>query len=288
MILFGGGKSNILITDSKGIIIDSFKNKKKLINKGFIIQKSELKDIDNFQSDTSVLKALTDCDLLLGKYYAEEFCIRQNINPSLKLGELKISIDEIKSNALKLKNECIYSKEYYILENEEEERFLSLIPLKKFPTVFRTYDSINKAIQGRIFTTFKQTSFSSEYKKINTILEKQKLKLQKSLEQLEDSEKVSERIEKYKLWAETLQTVKNMKERVGDSVKVTLWDGSEIIVPLNPNLTIRENIDTYFQKVKDSREDEKIRLKRIPLIRSKLKLINSALVKLDLCTNHYG
>jgi len=285
IILFGGGKSNILITDSKGIIIDSFKNKKNLNNKSFIIQKSELKGFDDYQSDTYVLKALSDCDFLLGKYYAEELCLRLNINPSSKLEELKISIDKIKALALELKNECLNSKEYYIIENEEEERLLSLITLKKFPTAFRIYDSINKAIQERIFTTFKQTSFSSEYKRIKTILEKQKLKLQKSLEQLENSDKVAERIEKYKLWAESLQTVKNMKERVGDSINVNLWDGSEIIVPLNPKYTIRENIDTYFQKIKDSREDEKIRLKRIPQIQSKLKLINSALVNLDLCTN---
>ncbi len=285
IILFGGAKSNIVLTDSKGIIIDSFKNKKNLINKSFQIQKSELKSIDNFQFDSTVLKALSDCDLLLGKYYAEELCMRLNINPSSKLEELKISIDELKSHALNLKNECLKTKEYYMLENAEEERILSLIPLRNFPAVFRKYNSISSAIKDRIFTTFKQTSFSSEFKRIKTILEKQKSKLQKSLEQPEDSEKIIERIEKYKLWAESLQTLKNMKERAGSSVNVTLWDGSEIIVPLNPKHTIRENIDSYFQKIKDSREDEKVRHKRIPLLQSKLNLINSALDKLDLCVN---
>ena len=285
IILFGGAKSNIVITDSKGTIIDSFKNKKNLLNKSLQIHKSELKGIDNFQPDSTVLKALSDCNLLLGKYYAEELCLRLKMNPSSKLEELKISIDELQSHALNMKNECLKTKEYYILDNAEEERLLSLIPLKTFPIVFRKYNSISDAIKDRIISTFRQTSFSSEFKKIKTILDKQKSKMLKSLEQLEDSEKITERIEKYKLWAESLQTLKNMKERVGNSINVTLWDGSEIIVPLNAKLTIRENIDSYFQKIKDSREDEKVRLKRIPLIQSKLKTINSALDKLELCEN---
>lgn len=285
IILFGGAKSNIIITNSKGIIIDSFKNKKNLLNKSFLIQKFDLKTIDDFQSDSTVLKALSECDLLFGKYYAEELCMRHNIKSTSNLNELDIPIDELKSHALNLKSECLNTKEYYILENEDEVRILSLIQLINYPNIFRKYDSINKAIRDRIFTTFKQTSFSSEFKKIKTILEKQRLKLQKSLEQLEDSEKVIERVEKYKLWAESLQSVNNLKDRVGTSVKVTLWDGSSIDVPLNPKLTIRENIDTYFQKIKDSREDEKVRQKRIPLLQSKLNRMNSALTEIELCAN---
>src|SRR3989339_835217 len=100
IILFGGAKSNIVITDSKGTIIDSFKNKKNLLNKSLQIHKSELKGIDNFQS-----------------------------------------------HALNMKNECLKTKEYYILDNAEEERLLSLIPLKTFPIVFRKYNSISDAIK---------------------------------------------------------------------------------------------------------------------------------------------
>ncbi|TAL68418.1 MAG: DUF814 domain-containing protein [Bacteroidetes bacterium] len=284
-ILFGGAKSNIVITNKEGIIIDSFKNKKKLINSTFKIENSHLKKFSEFPFETTILKSLSDCDLLLGKYYAAELCSRLNINPLANLKELNYEIENLTDKSVNFKNECLASKEFYILENDIGERLLSLIPLRAYTRIIRSFNSINEAIRYKITSTYKESSFASEYKKIKAVLEKQKQKLQRNLEQLSDSNKIYERIENYKLWAESLQTLKNHKERVGSSIEVARWDGAKIIVPLNQKLTIRENIDAYFQKIKDSKEDDKIRQKRIPLIQNKLDYIKSAAEKLDLCSN---
>ncbi|MBI5325362.1 MAG: DUF814 domain-containing protein [Ignavibacteriae bacterium] len=285
IILFGGSKSNIIITDYKGDIVDSFKNKKKLSKEKFTVHNSDLKSIDEFQSDSEILRLLSDCDLLLGKYYSLELCKRLNINSKSTFNDIQTKKDEIKSKALELKYECLNSKVYYILENENEEKILSLIRLSSHSRILKEFNKINDAVRFKIISSFKETSFTTEIKKIKPILEKQKLKLEKSLEQLFDTEKFNERIEKYKTWAGSLQSLGNMKERVGNTVDVILWDESKITVPLNPKFTIRENIDTYYQKIKDSKEEEKIRLKRIPIIKNKIDNIKSALIKLDLCAN---
>ena len=283
-ILFGGAKNNIFISDIKGKIIDAFKNKKSLVNSLLNVIPGSLKIISEFPPETPIIKALSDCSHLPGKYYAMEICSKLGINSTDKLNELSNKINEINEYALRFRNDCLLSKEYYILENANGERLFSLMPLIQYPVIIKKFSSVNESIRYKISSSYKAESYLSEFKKIKATLEKQKKKLEKSYEQLSEIEKSSGRIENYKLWAETLQTLPNNRDRIGDAIEVTRWDGTKINIPLNPKLTIRENIDLYFQKVKDSKDAEKIRKKRIPIIRSKIEIVNSALIELELCS----
>jgi predicted ribosome quality control (RQC) complex YloA/Tae2 family protein len=278
--IFGGSKSNVILTDNEQIIVDSFKNKKKLVTEKFLLPENHLKKIGEFSPDTKIVKALADCDALLGKYYAEELCLRMNIQVDEELTTTKLNLAEIERLAYELKDECLQSEQFYLLRDEKCGLLFSLIPFKAYPDTFKSFQYVNEAVFQKVKLSYGQRKFDDVYNKYLSGLSKMKERLERSIAHLGENEKRNERVEKYKQWADALSTLSNSKIRAGASIEVILWDESKVAVPLNPKHTIRENCELYYQKIKDAKEADKIRELKLPKLKGRLKAIEETLEQL--------
>ncbi len=280
-LVFGGSKSNVILTDKVQIIVDSFKHKKKFISEKFILPENRLKKIGEFSQDEKIVKILSDCDLLLGKYYADELCMRLNISNDEELKNVRISFAEIEKTANEIKDECLQSERFYLLNDKKGEFLLSLIPLRTYPDIYKTYHSVSEAVSQKIQMSYRQRKLDNVFSRYSSGLQKIKVRIEKSISHLTDDEKKKGRIEKYKMWADALATLSNSKARAGESIDVILWNGNNITIPLNPKLTVRENCELYYKKIKDAKEADKIRQHKLPKLESRLKEIDETLEQLN-------
>ncbi len=274
--LFGGSRNNCFIVKD-GIIIDSFKDAAINFKSKFEISSGNLRSFNEFQSNISIMEALTKCDLLLGKYYAEEVCVRLQINKDLKIGDIdKSQGQRILSTAKSLREECLLTNKFYLYSTDRKDWLLSLIPLQKNWEMKAEYKSISEAIQNRIVNTIKDRSYSSLYNEISKIVTKELNKIETNLAHIDQSEKTEERADNYKKWAEILISQPNARMKPGSEIKLTDWEGNDIVIPLDPKLSLIQNSEKYFEKASKSIQAIKERLRLLPAMlkrKEMLKLI---------------
>ncbi len=255
-ILFGASKSNAVLLNKKNYVIDSFKKKSELVKKEFLIPKQSFNFFSDENQNISIIKALTKCDLLLGKHYAEQFLKSNNIAGEKLLSDLsKKEILELYQNAEEFKNNCIEFNIFYLLENEDREELLSLIKLDDFPKVKDSSNSISYLIERKFFTSIKDQSYQNEFKELFTKIEKYYNKLKKRIERIEE-QRESDKETEYKLWAELLLATPNQKTKQGKQIELADYEGNQCKVPLDEKLTLLENSQKYFEKSRSVREEK--------------------------------
>jgi predicted ribosome quality control (RQC) complex YloA/Tae2 family protein len=277
IMIFSGSNSNVILTKSDGVIIDSFKKKKELLLTQINLPEPNLRDFKGFSSGTSIYESLAKCELLLGKYYAKELLFRLKI-PSEKLirdysaKELKDIFDA----GQKLRNECIDSNSFYIY-NSKDGLLLSLIELFHLDCNYQTFSNINSAILYKLINNFKTTSFNQSFKELSNKLIKSKERLINNISRIKDEELIFERAEKYKLYAEILMSYPNLKQKKAKNIKLLDYQSNEVEIPLDENLSIIENANRYFSKSKNAKTELQIRKKRLPDLELKLMKIENAI-----------
>ncbi|HPI19925.1 MAG TPA: NFACT RNA binding domain-containing protein [Candidatus Kapabacteria bacterium] len=276
-ILFGASKSNAVLLNKKDFVIDSFKKKSELVKKEFLIPKQSFNFFKEENQNISIIKALTKCDLLLGKYYAEQFLKSCNISFEKQITDLtKKEILELYKNAEEFKNNCIEFNIFYILENEDREELLSLIKLDEFPKVKDSSNSISYLIERKFFSGIKVQSYQNEFKELFTKIEKYYNKLKKRIERIEeqqDSDKESE----YKLWAELLLAAPNPKTKQGKQIELFNYEGNIFKIPLDEKFTLLENSQKYFEKSRSVREEKEHNISILNNLKTKEIIINKYL-----------
>jgi len=255
-ILFGASKSNAVLLNKKNYVIDSFKKKSEFVKKELLIPKSSFNFFKEENQNISIIKALTKCDLLLGKHYVEQFLKSHNLYGEKLLSDLsKKEILELYKNAEEFKNNCIEFNIFYLLENEDREELLSLIKLDEFPKVKDSSNSISYLIERKFFSSIKVQSFQNEFKELFTKIEKYYNKLKKRIERIEELQK-SNKDNEYKLWAELLLAAPNPKTKQGKQIELFDYEGNKCKIPLDEKLTLLENSQKYFEKSRSVREEK--------------------------------
>jgi len=255
-ILFGASKSNAVLLNKKNYVIDSFKKKSELVKKEFLIPKQSYNFFSDENQSISIIKALTKCDLLLGKHYAEQFLKSNNIAGEKLLSDLsEKEILELYQNAEEFQNNCIEFNIYYLLENEDREELLSLIKLDNFPKVKDSSNSISYLIERKFFTSIKDQSFQNEFKELFSKIEKYYNKLTKRIERIEE-QRESDKETEYKLWAELLLATPNQKTKQGKQIELADYEGNKCKIPLDEKITLLDNSQKYFEKSRSVREEK--------------------------------
>ena len=194
--LFGGSRNNAFVVN-RNQIVHSFKDVQKYNNTELIIPQARLRKFSDFPEGTKIFEALFKCDLLLGKYYAEELCTRIQLD---KIREMTTFSEEkllsIYNKGLELREECLQSTKYYLYEIDNKEWLLSLIPLQKNYELREDHKSISDAILYRIINTLKNKNFSGIYKEIFPKVKNELAKINANLKHIEQSDKTKERAEK--------------------------------------------------------------------------------------------
>lgn len=281
-LIFGGAASNLVAVNSAGGVFDAFKSAADLKGKPFELPKPSLRPLSEFPGETIVRDAAAKCSYLLGRYYTNQLIDESEIDGSLALENLTESeMKKLEVSIADMRKRCLESKDYFILSNEKDDRILSLIPLKRYPRVEQRFDSISRAVERRAIGLIKSTQYDESYKPLSKKLRSEIQKLRRSIEAASDFEKSLERIEKYKMIADLLSAQPNPSARPGKLISLESWDGSQIVITLDPKLSLIENASLYYDKVKKAKEELAVRKRRLPQMEDKLLRLEEEYSKLE-------
>jgi predicted ribosome quality control (RQC) complex YloA/Tae2 family protein len=281
-MLFGSAKTNLIMTDSGGIIINSFKSAGELKGTKFDEPEGRLRKFEDFAADESIFNALAKSDLMLGKYYAAELLSRLNTNQEKLISEFSNEfIQEMLDNAQLLTDELKQSKEYYILEAENKNSLLSLIKLAAYPIIIESLRDISKAIERRIISAIKHDKFFRGYSQIAEKLKGKIRKLNANIALYSDNSDAVEREQAYRQFAELLASQPNIKDKSGDRITLDSWDGSRLTIPLDPKMNLLQNSAKYFDKARRAKESVVHRKKLLPGLQKQLADAEVKLAELE-------
>jgi predicted ribosome quality control (RQC) complex YloA/Tae2 family protein len=279
-VLFGGASGNVLLTDTNGMILDSFKVRTV---KNLALEKSVMpRTVEKSTTSTeqTVLASLTEADVFLGKIYAQEICLRSAILPGRMLGTLSDAERvTLHHETTALQQECNRAKEYLILLKGDVP-LMSLLPLFGYE-MESGYASVSAAIRKRIILTRRGEKFRSERSKHETNVGRIAKRLRSSIALMENDATADARAANYKQWAELLLAQPNARRLAGESITLQSWTDETLTIPLDPRLTLVENAEKYYTKTRAAAESAKVRAQRLPVYKKRLALAEEILAKLS-------
>ncbi len=281
-LLFGSARSNLVLTDSDNVIINSFRFAKELKGTLFEEPKSNLKAFTDYGPEDRLSDALGKSAFMLGKYYAQEILTGLGLDPDRTTGSLSGSEKEyligyVGQFTEKLRN----SKEYYLLETENKKAMLSLVKLRQYPVVISAGNDINAAVEKRVVSSIRHDNFYRGYSQLHGRLAGLERKLLSNISLYSDSSDALARAEQYRNYAELLSSQPNPKEKLGDRIGLSSWEGVRMDIPLDPKLTIIDNSRKYFEKARKARESVEHRKKLLPGLERQLEDVRRKLATLE-------
>ncbi|MBR5047432.1 MAG: NFACT family protein, partial [Eubacterium sp.] len=266
-----GKHSNIIFLDDSGMIIDSIKHissqvssvREVLPGRTYTYPPSQGKiaiyDIDTrwynevlLSKATSIQKAIYGSLSGISPLLANELCFRAGIDGA----DATASLDD--SHALALYGELVRLKTWLldghftpniIYRDKEPVEFASFPLLGHGNLDCVVYGSISELLEHyyhekEVITRIRQKSTDLR-KLVNNALERTAKKYDLQSRQLKDTEKK----EKYKIYGELLHTYGyDVKEGQKELVCLNYYDGKEIRIPLDPQLSPMENAGKYFER----------------------------------------
>ncbi len=281
-LVFGGRESNIIVTNFKKNVIDSFI---KIEDNSEFLKINDIHKIaDDLNSEFQTVREFLINHYLFSRDYIKLICSSLQINQDIVMNMLDTQTKStIINKADLLKNELINSNKYLLLINKSKQFRFSLIELDNYE-IFAEYDSVSLAIQKRIIKSTIELKFNSEFTAVSNFLNKIKNKNSKTLAIYYNEDEINSRINQYKNFAELLISTQTPNRKGIKNLNTTDWEGNEIIIPIDEKLTLIENANKYFSKVKSTNEELKVRRKRIPELEQKLEKAIIALNELKKVT----
>lgn len=267
-----GKHSNIIFCNMEHTIIDSIKHisaqvssvREVLPGREYFIPQTAKKQDPLAADEHAFLEALASSSAPAGKtiygsftgispLMAEEFCHLASIDADVPANELSKLEQTHLSHTIVLMMEEIKKTRFEpnILYRGEEPIEFSSLPITSFPPdcTAKTYDSISNVLETyyaskNIITRIKQKS-SDLRRIVQTALERNYKKYDLQIKQLKDTEKR----DKYKVYGELLNTYGY--ELTGGEKELSClnyYTNETIKIPLDPQLTARENSQKFFDK----------------------------------------
>lgn len=303
-------KSNVLLCDENGTVIDAFLNKKELLSTTRDLQKDEQKitveDIlpfhdefptNSFGSDTD-LKSLKKLVPKLGTTLANEILFRSSSVMPAKAG-----IHSVDSRLRGNDNDVIFDitekivMDVLTLQNispviyfdDQSPVCFSLIPLSHL-TSYRMEQYVDIFVGIQKFISFERstTSFLQKKNEIVGWLTKELEKAQRTIRAVETELSESSRAEQYQLYANLLTANLHLIQKGMKSVSLenSYGDYQNVMIPLDVSLSPQKNAERFYDKAKKSKsakEESQARLtilrKRETSLASLLEESNNALKK---------
>lgn len=277
--IFSGVASNVYFCDKNKNIIFYFKNHLNKETSKYIYSTPQLMNFTEFIGTESLLKALTKSDFLLTKHYAEEILLRTGLISKSTLNELtNEQFLSILKNAENLIIELKTSKKYYIFKTDNEP-ILSLIKLQKYPIKLYEFDDISQAVKKCKSLIIK---YKLEIDLRNQIYKTLSEKLEKYHEKISEIENLSNKKEiahTYSLMGDLLLSQSNLKTKGLSSITLENYDGEKLLVKLDPELTILENSQKYYNKSKKIIKSIDNQVFIIDKLKNKIEMINQLLIE---------
>lgn len=278
--LAAASEHNILILNKEHTITNSLYKYKELVNTTYDKVANILPppNKDNFNT---IGKLLSNSDILLPRTYANELLSEYSLDSKTPIDEVH-QLDEIIIKAKGLRQEALKSNKYYLYVFEDNTAIFSLLELldSSLPAPL-TFDNIHSALARR--TAFQKKSEATQMskatilKKLNTL----KRKLEKHIEVCQQAGDLEQLVEKYKTFAEVLMSSGNPNKRAGKALDTYDWYGNAISIPLDEKMTIVENSQRYYNKVRKIKSDIQKREEMLPKLTRKLSQVCELIDNID-------
>jgi len=278
IILFGGSKNNVIVTNKNNRIIDAFKSADKINGQKLT---SNARDSD-FKSDgLTVGEYIDKFDFTLGKHYIKQFLTANEIDAATLWDSIpEVSQSEMLNNLAHFKNEILDSNVYCLLENQSGDLLFSLIELNGWE-VIEKFQSINIGIERRVRKDLIEGNLGAEKRIVLKKLISNLKRAERSIADIDKSRENLKRAADYRLWGEMLMSQMNQKDKPGKSIILEDWEGNLIEIKLDDKQTINENAQRYFKKAKDSETNYKIRKEMIPSLTQKAEKIRDMIALIE-------
>jgi predicted ribosome quality control (RQC) complex YloA/Tae2 family protein len=271
-------KSNVMLCDEHGTIIDVFLNKKELLSTMRELQNVEreitigdiLAEKESFRSEISknddVLKALKKSVPKLGTTLANEILFGIGSADLYEAAQKKVG------EILSLTN---ISPVIYF--DEQSPVCFSLMPLTYLASYrMEPYDDIFIGIQKFISFERSTSSFIQKKKEIVGWLSKELEKTSRTIRAVETELAESSRAEQYRLFANlltaNLYVITNGLKSV--TLENTYANNEDVVIPLDISLSPQKNAERFYEKAKKSKtakEESQLRLVILQKRESSLK-----------------
>ncbi|MBI2793314.1 MAG: DUF814 domain-containing protein [Ignavibacteria bacterium] len=198
----------------------------------------------------------TESPIVLGRYYTKE--------------------TEFRSDVIK---DCRRSEEYYVLENGGAVLF-SLLPLHGWTIKHRTLD-IFDAIGLTISRRRNLTKNLAVHTLIDKSLNRERQKLERSIAAMKRELESGNKADEQRRIGHLLLSFENPAQTGTDRISMTDWNGETIIVETDPNKTVIENSQMYFEKARKSEAALKDLQHRLPATEKRLKEVCSEIERME-------
>ncbi len=279
--IFGKSQNNAILTNKSESIIDCLRNRKELINSKYAVLSQSLKEISDFPENFKLLKAISGSKFLFGKDLSNELLFRLSIDTATTLSELSSQdLENIENGAELLSREIEQSQIYYYSHNEDNSRILSPVKLNKYPFTIEESSSLFLLIRKVFSDRISQFRFDRLLKTLKNIDEKIIKKYEAKVKRFHEIPKLLKIIEQYQHFTDLLYTIQNLKQKGLEKIQITDFEGNNIDIPLDAKMTIIQNIEKYYLKIKKIKRDISIIEKNHNAIKDEYNIHNQRFQKL--------
>ena len=303
-----GKYSNIILTDTENVILDSIKRVPSSVSsvrevlpgrEYFIPQTQNKKDplsisTDEFTSRISafpgqVAKAIYATFTGISPVFAEEVCFEANVDGGAPVQSLEASKINDLSNVFEKHMKAVREGSFtpvIVFRGTDPVEF-GAVPFKMYADAkSKEYDSISQVLMDYYSSKNKITRMrqkSADLRHLTTTaLARERRKLDLQEKQLSDTGKM----DKYRIYGELLNANGYSLSIQGNSVSVNDYNtGKEVLIPVDPNLNAYENAQKYFNrynKLKRTKESLTLLIKET---RDDVEELDSILTSLDMAEN---
>ena len=303
-----GKYSNIIITDKNYIILDTLLknassngriNQKQTYSTELICNKTEIlneteqgfiQKLNDYESLSKINNESFDLSTSICQNYAglskqlvthiikSNFNNKQLVNQDyLKLFNcLKSTIDQIISN----KNSfapCINYK-------SDKASDLYVFKLNSFEGEVKHCENINACVNEFVSSKYKDIKDTTEKKNIDTIIKNLYNNLNKKLDIYKKDLTKSETAENFKTYAELISVYGYDKNNISNNVLscVDYNTNEKVSINIDPNLTVAQNVEKYYEKYNKFKRTKENALKLIDETVQKIEHLNSISLSLNL------
>jgi predicted ribosome quality control (RQC) complex YloA/Tae2 family protein len=288
--LFYGTKSNVLVIEPSGRIIDAFKGGRKLVGTVFRLPDGELlHDVSAFRTRASTPPPGTAVSMVkksfpvLGTTLVTEVFHRSGVSPARaadtltprEIGALEAALHSLLGDLARP------APRLYCREDGTPTAF-SLIPLAHAEGGERRYESIHDAIRFYLSRRDAASARDEEKHALTSVLQQRLMKMRRTRQAMQDDIQVARRADDYERFAQLLMANLGVPPRGEKSFTVETSGGPEII-PLNPALSTLQNAQHYFEKAKRSRASTAGAGERVPEVEARIALAGRLLQEAEAC-----
>ena len=275
--LFSGARGNIVAVE-QGVVTDVLRER-SLVGSPFVVIPFQPTEFGKFSRDSTIEKALSQCELLLGPHYAKEVCTRLQIEPSTRLDALEEGLVKAAwTEGDRLRDEALATTTSYLLTRANDVLF-SLLPLHGY-TIERTSENIFPMLRSVIGRRRSNNRALEQRKSAIDDVERLLHRAQRSIRGMTSDAATADRSTLYRHKGSLLLSLPLTKDTGSKSIEVEDYDGTVLTIALDPKKTVIENAHAYFAKARASDEAARVRAIRLPRLQKQCEQLEQQLERL--------